>query len=54
MIIVSSWIEIDPWEERPLVKVPSWRQAPFLNSAMTSSVYRPPIIYAASDVDAVE
>ena len=31
----------------------SLRQAKFLNSAIVLSTYAPPMIYAASDVDAV-
>ena len=54
MTMISSSNKIDAGPFRGFRKVPGFRQASFLNSAMTSSVKYPPMIYDASDVDAVE
>ena len=54
MTMVSPFNVIDPCESRPFANVPICRQEPSLNSAMIFRVLAPPMIYAASDVEAVE
>ena len=58
--MVSPFNVIEPCACRPFANVPIFRQELFLNSAMTSTPssefnsYWPPMIKAASEVDAVE
>ena len=54
MIIVSPLREIEACELRGLFKLPRFRQALFLNSAITSLVRSPPMINAALVLAAVE
>ena len=54
MIITSSPNAIDTGPSRPFANVPNRRQESFLNSAIIFLVLMPPMIYAASDVEAVE
>ena len=54
--ITIVWVPtvIDPWQYRPWIKSSNWRHSSFLNSATRFLVYRPPMIYAASWLCAVE
>ena len=54
IIIVRSSINNEPCEDLPLFKFSSRRHWLSLNSATTFAEYLPPIMYAASVVDAVE
>ena len=45
---------MDPCRLRPFANVPICRHESSLNSAMIFAVLAPPMIYAASDVEAVE